>query len=344
MTGKEAVLTGVASALALLGAEAATRLLLPPPLRISDRRFDSPPIPKHIPDAELGWTIPPRDAVYRFRSSGKTGSVDVHYTIQGGHRAAAAHPVAGPALIATGCSFTFGLGLDDENTWPWLLQERIPDYHVINAGVNGYGTDQALMAAERVALHTPGVQLAVLGFGDFQIERNRGTQAVIYHPYPLGKPLFLPQGAGLTYQGLVRFWYPGALLDHSMVFMRITNKVGNLANRVTSHEGAREVTARVIMEFSRRFQAKGVRLAVIVLPHAGDQSPESKADRAFMVARLNAAKIPTLIPEFPRRPDGQLDVGRFFIPSDEIHPNREYNLLVSDQLAKFLAAGPAAKR
>jgi hypothetical protein len=39
-----------------------------------------------------------------------------------------------------------------------------------------------------------------------------------------------------------------------------------------------------------------------------------------------------------------LDVGRFFIPSDEVHPNRQYNLLVSDQLAKFLAGGPLAQR
>ena len=345
MTGREAVLAGIATVLALSGGEMAVRLLLPPPLRISERRFVSPPVPKHVPDVDLGWTLPSRDAVYQFRASGKTGSVDVRYTIQAGHRAAAAHPVAGPALIAAGCSFTFGLGLDDDNTWPWLLQERLPDYHVINAGVNGYGTDQALLAAERVALHTPGqVPLVVLGFGDFQIERNRGTQAVIYHPYPLGKPLFLPNGAGLAYQGLVKFWYPGALLDHSLLCMAITNRVANLVNRVTSHEGAREVTARVMVESSRRLQAHGARLAVMILPHAGDQSPESKADRAFIVARLHAAGIPTLVPEFPRRPDGRLEVGRFFIPSDEVHPNRQYNLLLADQLERFLAGGTLARR
>jgi len=340
LTRKEILLAGLSIVLTWSVGEVAARLLLSPPLQISKRRFSDPGIPKHLADPQLGWAIAPQNASYRFRASSQAGSVDVCYSIQHGRRATAAHPVAGPLLISAGCSFTFGLGLNDQETWPWLLQERLPAYHVVNTGTNGYGTDQALLAAERVALDsTEPTRMVVLGFGDFQIERNRSTQAMIYYPYPLGKPLFLPRGDTLESAGLVKFWYPGNLLDGSVLFMNITNRVANWVNRVPSHQGAREVTARLIVEFSRRFQARGVRLAVVIVPHAGDQSPQSKIDSQFIVDRLRAAGIPTLIPNFPRLPDGRLDIHRFLIPSDQVHPNREYNLLLADQLAQFLADG-----
>jgi hypothetical protein len=229
--------------------------------------------------------------------------------------------------------------VNDEDTWPWLLQEHLPGYHVVNTGVNGYGTDQALLAAERAVLHaTEPVRLVVLGFGDFQIDRNRSTQLMVYYPYPLGKPLFLPEREGLVLKGLVRFWYPGSLLEHSVLFMDATNRVANLVNRAPSHEGAREVTARLVVEFARRFRARGAELVVLILPHSGDQSPQSKADQCFLVERLQAAGIRALAPEFPRLGNGRLDVRRFLIPSDGIHPNREYNLLIAEQLRHLLIA------
>jgi hypothetical protein len=337
MSRKEALLAAISVVFTLAVGEVAARLLLTSPVRRSNLRSESPAVPKHVADADLGWTIAPYNADYLFHASGRNGSVDARYSIRNGYRAAAPHAVSGPKLIAAGCSFTFGLGVDDDSTWPWLLQERLTEYEVVNSAINGYGTDQALMAAERVVRQSTGpVRLVVLGFGDFQIERNRTTQAVIYYPYPLGKPLYIPDGDGIQARGLVRFWYPGSLLEHSVLFMAVTNRVANLVNRVPSHDGAREVTARLITDFSRRFAERGARLVVVMLPHAGDQAPQSKGDRAFLVERCERAGIPVLSPDFPRLPNGRLDPDRFLIPSDEVHPNREYNLLVATQTAEFL--------
>ena len=317
--------------------EVAARYYLPPPVRLSGLRPSAPRLPTHVADPDLGWRIAPNNTVYRLQASGRSGSVDARYSIHDGRRVTSSQAMNGPAVIAAGCSFTFGLGVDDESTWPWLLQERLPDYQVINTGVNGYGADQALLSAEQVAKQSAGsIRLVVLGFGDFQIERNRSTQGMIYFTYPRGKPLFVLHGDGVEYRGLVRFWYPGRLLEHSALFMGVTNRIANLANRVPSHEGAREVTARLISEFSRRFQERGARLVVVMLPHAGDQSPQSKADREFMAERLRRERVPAVTPEFPRLADGRLDAGRFLIPSDEVHPNREYNLLVANEVAKFI--------
>jgi len=148
--------------------------------------------------------------------------------------------------------------------------------------------------------------------------------------------MFRLRGDGVESSGLVHFWYPGSLLDRSEFVMHVTNKLANLVNRAPDHAGARELTARLIVEFARRFEARGARLVIVILPNKGDQSRLAKEDNQFIVERLRAAGLPTLIPDYPRLPDGQLDRQRFLIPSDQYHPNREYNVMLADQLARFL--------
>lgn len=48
-------------------------------------------------------------------------------------------------LLVLGDSFTYGLGVRDEETYAFRLQAIFPEHEVINAGVNGYGIDQALL-------------------------------------------------------------------------------------------------------------------------------------------------------------------------------------------------------
>jgi hypothetical protein len=52
--------------------------------------------------------------------------------------------------------------------------------------------------------------------------------------------------------------------------------------------------------------------------------------------RLHAAGVAVLTPELPRLSDGRLDEERFLIPSDHVHPNREYNRLVTEQMVSLL--------
>ncbi len=54
-------------------------------------------------------------------------------------------------LIITGDSGLFGWGLDDEETMPWLLQTRLPDYRVLNLTLTSYSTLQALLQLRRLS-------------------------------------------------------------------------------------------------------------------------------------------------------------------------------------------------
>jgi hypothetical protein len=70
-----------------------------------------------------------------------------------------------------GDSFTYGWGINDADTYSWLLQERLPAYEVVNFGVDGYGTVQSLIQF-RDALQTKKPKVVVLAYAGFHDERN----------------------------------------------------------------------------------------------------------------------------------------------------------------------------
>jgi hypothetical protein len=76
-----------------------------------------------------------------------------------------------PEIWIFGCSFTHGWSLNDEETYPWLLQQRFPDYQIVNFGVSGYGTIHSLFQY-RDALRMKRPRLAILAYARFHDERN----------------------------------------------------------------------------------------------------------------------------------------------------------------------------
>jgi hypothetical protein len=259
--------------------------------------------------------------------------------VSGGTRLTSNSLHHGPAIITAGCSFTFGHGIADQDTWPWLLQERLPQYRIINAGVMGYGTDQALMAAEREVRQNAGHTAAVvLGFAAFQIERNRATQQWLATVYPFSKPLFALTADGAIYSRQARLWSSGTLAAHSDLIAHILNASASRFYGVLSYRDARELTAAIITSFAARFRALGIRLAVVALPYPGDETADNRQDREFVVQRLRASRIPLLEPDFPRRSDGSINGFHLTVSSADGHPNGCYNGLLTSQIEGFLEA------
>lgn len=131
--------------LALVLAEIALRLLRPAPRGYS---------PLYRFDAELGYTVAENlDLDYQ------GGDYEVHISTD--ERGARRHPPAGGqstaapvTVLVLGDSYTFGIGVDDDQTWPYhlelLLAEALPGgARVVNLGVPGYGLTQMRLLAER---------------------------------------------------------------------------------------------------------------------------------------------------------------------------------------------------
>lgn len=107
-----------------------------------------------VHDDELGFAPLPDARLLNMarESDGTLRRTNASHDAQGLRMApAAASPsLPGPAILAAGDSFTYGAEVDDADTWPVALQ-TILGQPVVNAGANGYGIDQAVLRAEKVA-------------------------------------------------------------------------------------------------------------------------------------------------------------------------------------------------
>ncbi len=82
-----------------------------------------------------------------------------------------------PQIWIMGCSFTHGWSVNDDETYPWLVQKELPAYNVVNFGMNGLGTIHALLQLER-ALKTGNLpKKVVLAYAGFHKERNTFSNA-----------------------------------------------------------------------------------------------------------------------------------------------------------------------
>jgi hypothetical protein len=96
------------------------------------------------------------------------------------------------SVLAVGDSFTAGSEVVNEDTWPAQL-ERALGVRVINAGVGGYGVDQAVLNAERL-LPILKPRAVIVGIYDEDIMR------VSYRSYNAPKPYFVEENGGWVHK------------------------------------------------------------------------------------------------------------------------------------------------
>jgi hypothetical protein len=89
------------------------------------------------------------------------------------------HPVEQDSVYAPkekiwilGCSVTHGWSVNDNETYSWLLQEKLPQYEVLNFGVSGYGTIHSLIQLQRALKTMPKPKLVILTYASFHDTRN----------------------------------------------------------------------------------------------------------------------------------------------------------------------------
>jgi len=210
-----------------------------------------------------------------------------------------------PQAWISGCSFTFGALLSDEETFPWIAQERLFEHEVVNFGVSGYSTLHSLIQLEEELRKPPRPAVAVLTYADFHQQRNvctRRWQQSVMTPfeYPCGR--VGPEGQ-LDRVMSTRMTAPLPLAGQ----LAIVGTLDGVLNRLG--EGrlrAGEVTERLIREFVALGRREGIRVAVAVI---ADDTRGSE-----MLRRLAVEGVPVL--------DIALDyrrAGMTFAPHD-IHP------------------------
>ena len=134
-------------------------------------------------DAELGWVYPPEHSSdsYSTNSRGLRGT-----------REYARQPATGVLRVAAfGGAFVFASEVRDEEAWSFQAERMEPRVELLNYGVGGYGTDQALLLYRRRGQELA-PQVVVLGFPEVDLPRNvnRYRRFLDSRDLPLFKPRF----------------------------------------------------------------------------------------------------------------------------------------------------------
>ncbi|MEQ9570152.1 MAG: hypothetical protein RLN75_08175 [Longimicrobiales bacterium] len=208
-----------------------------------------------VPNAEFEWTIDGRSNRYVANEQGFRSPYTRAEFAAGERR-----------VVVLGDSFTFGTGVDSEDSWPALIDRRLADATVYNMGMPGVGVDQMWrIYAEYGAALEPHV--VVLGFVDQDWDRSMTAFRL---PEGLSKPTFTLEGGAL--RALTADDRPG----HNRLRLERNSGVWGLVRlgsrglgRVAPVGAWWRVNAAVLDTLAAEVRDRGARLIVVRIPNRG---------------------------------------------------------------------------
>jgi hypothetical protein len=233
-----------------------------------------------------------------------------------------------PEIWIFGCSITHGWSVNDQETYPWLLHERLPRYRVVNFAVGGYGTIHGLIQLEEALARGQRPRVAIAAYGAWHNTRNicsRLYRKAVIPAVRLG-PLMFPCGR-LDHQGrlLIRHlqlgYDPWPFMDRSALIHRLEEvylkKEGKFRQSL-------EVTGALFLKMANLCRERG-----IIFVAAGIFDDPVTLE---MMAHLKKQGIYTVdISVDPRTLERNYKSG---------HPNPQGHRDYADKLAGFLQAFP----
>ena len=139
-----------------------------------------PDVQLYRPNSELGYVATP--GKYRLTEivKGVLGQLSYDVTILEDHSRATSpekeeqQKKDKPQIWIFGCSFTWGQGLNDWETYPYKIQSKFPNYNVKNFGDNGYGTTHSLVHLRELLNEGNRPAAIVIGHITWHDQRNIG--------------------------------------------------------------------------------------------------------------------------------------------------------------------------
>lgn len=171
-----------------------------------------------------------------------------------------------PEIWILGCSFTHGWSLNDEDTFPWVLQEKMPTCEVVNFGVRGYGTLQMLIQFKDALEKRKKPDVVVVTYASFHDERNtflRSRQKGVA-PYSKLGPLVQPYARlyrdKKLFYGMAKVEYTEFPLMRWSSFMVWVETRYNAIEDYFYH--SHDVSKTLMREFSSLCNQNGIKLVI----------------------------------------------------------------------------------
>lgn len=201
---------------------------------------------------------------YTFKATNLVGALRITHPLDTYHA-----DDARPRIWILGDSITYGWSVNDEEAYPWLLQERFPDYEVVNFGVSGYGTLHSLIQLREALSSGQPPRVVILAYAAWHDVRNtfirirRKMLAPSAHLGPLNQPYarLTPDGRLDIFMDTVEYReFP--LMRYSALIHALEETYDNYEER---HAQSHEVTKAIIKEIQNQCRASGAEFIVVNL-------------------------------------------------------------------------------
>jgi hypothetical protein len=298
-------------------------------------------------DTLVGWVNIPNLRIPEFFGP-RAGLATNAQFLRAARNYAQTTPAGKIRVICSGDSFTFGIGVDDRDTWCAQLGELDPRLETVNFGHAGWGIDQAyLFYAREGPKLEHSIHVFALIADDFRRMRLHE-----YVGYP--KPVIRMRGKELSVTGVpvpepsrLRVWWTYNVdRINQLAFLQFGNRLmlrvrgeSKPSNVTTTPIEARTVMLRIFEEMQQAAARNGSSL-VIALLEENRKSTEFEAElQTFLATELSrrGIRFVDLWSEFNRLPAVQLD--SMFTPR-WLHYSRQGNRLVAEQVYRSLRELP----
>lgn len=285
------------------------------------------------PHTAAGWQN--RVGTQRYPSTDPAAPTFLFTVWDGGERATGPqrHEAnGGETVVFLGDSFTQGAFLDDDETFPWLVQAARPDLAVRNFGTGGYGTCQSLIRMRELAPsqcpdccsgHT-----FIYGFSDFHEPRNIAHPLYAYRiaRISLSRSALMPR-CFINDEQRLSIAKPERFAD--VPITRVSRFAALLVESYHAIRGAlregeqRPVTKRILREMHELAQGCGGRFIVMLQR----MSEETRNDYVRFFEKEHLEYFDAIHPQW-EEPEYQ-------IPNDG-HPNELVNSYWRDKVLSVL--------
>lgn len=283
------------------------------------------------PDAQLGYAPVPSAKVPSRAVRNGEELYHVTYTLNDkGWRVTPDAPEANTAIVFFGCSYTFGEGLQDEETLAWKLGKILgPRYQVYNFGFSGYGPHHMQAIIERglpeldkykhiQAFHIAirGHQRRVAGISPWDRHGPRymlKDGKAVRHGTFADNPPFVWEGA----------W--GAWLERSFTFVHFKQQLSEQLVPLNTLEARLNLTRAIIATSAETMRAQWPQSSFTVLAWP----PESVELLQGLASGVPVLDVQQWLPNYAELR------GKYIISHDR-HPNALANALVAEKLAALV--------
>ncbi len=288
------------------------------------------------PEIETTWDppglAPNRENRVRYRANGEL-IYDVTYRLDGAGNRVTPQPEKGTnsRILFVGCSFTFGDGVEDDETLPAVVARTLPESGVVNLGHGGYGAANILYMLQRRETFEPyrgGDAAMVYVYIPAHVRRSIGSMRIVAN-YGANFPHYVIEDGNVVRDRTFAYARPWRQKAYSYLVHEPILKHFNIDLPPAFTDEHFRFTARLIAECRNVFRESfpEQEFVVVIYPTETDLFSMRR-----IVPYLEELGVPCL--DYADAFEGRDE--RVFLPFDR-HPTAEGHRIIGERLAGDLS-------